>query len=233
MDEIKMGEFAPLLPKEIIERASKLSSANLCDGMIGLGLERDGAMSEKILPVSLPMKVVGTAYTVETAQGNNFPIHVALYSSRPGYVMVIDGKSCSDKPYFGDLMVSTAQAYGLLGMIVSGCVRDREALFKMGYPVFCEGFIQRGPDKTASGSINVPIQCGGVQVSPGDLVVGDADGVTIVPRNIIPTVLEKAEKKVAYEEVRHREIARCESARQTNGPVPDITPQWVKDIIGT
>ena len=86
-----------LLPDKVIQRARQLNAAQLADGMKGLGIPNDGCMDAGILPVDLHMRVVGTAMTVDTRDGDNFPIHVAAYSGKPGYVMVIDGKGCPDK----------------------------------------------------------------------------------------------------------------------------------------
>jgi regulator of RNase E activity RraA len=175
------------------------------------------------------MKVVGTACTVNTDSGDNFPIHLALYTTKPGYVMVIDGKGHKDHPYFGDLMMSTAKAVGLKGMIVDGCVRDREAAVELGLPIFSKGFIQRGPVKNNPGEVNYPIVCGGVAVNPGDLIVGDADGVTVVPKEKIEEALTKAEKKLAYEIERRASITSYEQKRLNCEELFNLAPQWVLD----
>lgn len=217
--------------EDIIKRASRLSSAQLCDGMIGLGVHRDGCMDAEIMPVQMSMKVIGTAYTVETSDGNNFPIHVAIYQGRPGYVLIIDGKANSDHPYMGDLMVSASKAIGLEGIVIDGYVRDRETLSELGYPVFSRGFMQRGPLKTDPGAINTTIKCAGVTVNPGDLIVGDADGVTVVPRDLIEKVIEKAEKKDAYE-IKRREVINTYAVNRANGlELPEIAPTWVLEML--
>jgi 4-hydroxy-4-methyl-2-oxoglutarate aldolase len=232
MSELKMAEYPELLSDEIIERASKLSSANLCDGMIGLGIPFDGAMQAEIMPVDMSMKLVGTACTVNTDSGDNLPIHVSLYTTKPGYVMVIDGKGHKDHPYFGDLMMSTAKAVGLKGMVIDGLIRDKEGAIELGLPIFAKGFMQRGPAKKNPGEINYPIVCGGVPVNPGDLIVGDADGVTVVPRERIEEVLAKAEKKVAYEIERRASISLYEEKRLKGEELFNLAPQWVLDMLG-
>lgn len=231
MSNLKMAEYPELLSDEIIERASKLSSALLCDGMKGIGIPFDGAMQAEIMPVDISMKVVGTACTVNTDSGDNFPIHVALYTAKPGYVMVIDGKGHKDHPYFGDLMMSTAKAVGLKGMIVDGYVRDREGAIELGLPIFSKGFIQRGPIKKNPGEINYSIVCGGVVVNPGDLILGDADGVTVVPKDIIEEILVKAEEKLAYEVKRRASISLYEEKRLKGEELFNLAPQWVLDML--
>lgn len=222
---------APLLPDEIIERAKKLSPALLADGMKGLGIPGNGCMDASILPVTADMKVAATAYTVSTADGDNFPIHVATYQGSPGYIMVIDGKGYSACAYFGDLIMGAAKAVGFEGMICDGCIRDRLGAAELGLPVFAKGYMQNGPSKKGPGEINVPILCGGIQVCPGDLVVGDADGVTVVPHSRIDEVLQKAEEKLAYELLRRETIHQYEQARLAGTQLPQLAPKWVRDML--
>lgn len=231
MINLQMNEYPELLPDEIIVRASKLGSALLCDGMLDLGIHMEGALEAEILPVDPSMVTVGTACTVDTSDGDNLPIHLALYTAAPGYVMMIAGKGHRDHAYIGDLMISTAKAVGLNGIIVDGNIRDREECMKLGFPVFARGFMQRGPVKQSPGEINSPVQCGGIFVNPGDLVLGDADGVTVIPRERIEEVLEKAEKKNEYEKARRKLISSYEKARINGEALPDLAPDWVKKML--
>lgn len=232
MNSFVFNDFAPVIPDEILERASKLSPAQLCDGMKGMGIPGDGCVDASIMPVLPDMKVVGTAYTVHTSGGNNFPIHVALYDHRvtSGYVLVVAGEAAEERCYLGDLIGSTAKALGLNGIIVDGYIRDREGFSQMGYPVFSRGFKQRSPSKIQEGEINSVVTFGGIEVHPGDLIVGDADGVTVVPRSRIIEVLEAAEKKEAYEEKRRETIAEYERCRMTGQTPPQLSPQWILDM---
>ena len=99
-------------------------------------------------------------------------------------------------------MGAAAKAIGFNGIVCDGFVRDRLGLEELGMPIFSRGFMQRTPSKKGPGKINTPITCGGVEVHPGDLVLGDADGVTVVPKDLIEAVLEKAEEKLEYEKNR-------------------------------
>ena len=193
------NELPVLLDQEIIDRASAFGSAELCDGMKGLGVPNDGCMAWDIMPLEKNMKMVGTACTVETEDGDNFPIHVAIYQGKPGYVLVIDGKNYKERTYLGDLMGAAAKAIGFNGIVCDGCVRDRLGLEALDLPIFSRGILQHTPAKKGPGKINVPIMCGGVKVNPGDLILGDCDGVTVVPKELITTVLDKAEEKLEYE----------------------------------
>ncbi len=225
-------EFPALLDEEIIKRASKFGSAELADGMKGLGYPGDGCMSADMLPVDDGIKMVGTAATVETADGDNFPIHVAIYSAKPGYVLVIDGKGCMERAYLGDLIGGAAKAVGLNGLVVDGCIRDKIGLKEMHLPVYARGYMQRGPKKIGPGRINVPVDCAGAHVNPGDLIVGDADGITVVPKEIIEEVLAKAEEKENYEIKRREKIDEYNLCKANGKPLPELAPKWVLDMLG-
>ena len=227
-------DFPPLLSDEIINRAKKLNPAQLADGMKGLGILKDGVMEASIMPVNPDpaMTMVGTAVTVETANGDNFPIHVASYSlPAEGYVMVIDGKGYPDRAYLGDLIMGACKAVGYAGIVIDGYTRDRQGCIEMNYPVYSKGQMQAGPIKKSEGTINGPILCGGVHVNPGDLVVGGADGVTVVPRERLEEVLAKAEEKAAYEEKRDAAIAAYNAVKAEGRELPNLAPQWVLDLL--
>ncbi len=229
-----MNPCAPLLSDEIIERAKKLNVPLLLDGLKAakIDIPGGGCMCAAINPVERGMKVVGTAMTVETQDGDNFPIHVASYAvQRDGYVMVIDGKGYDGRAYFGDLIMGACQAAGFAGMVIDGYTRDRDGNIELGFPVYSRGFMPRGPIKKNEGSINTPILCGGVWVEPGDLVVGDSDGVCVIPLRHIETVLQEAEKKLAYEQEREKTIAAYRKARAEGGELPQLAPQWVLDML--
>lgn len=229
MIEAKINKPAPLLPEEIIARANKLGAALLADGMKGLGVQNDGAMRREINPITMEMRVVGTAFTLETEDGDNLPIHLAMKLLKDGYVMVIDGKGYTGTAYFGDLIARQARAMGAGGIIVDGCVRDRDEIAEMGYPVYSIGYMQKGPGKKNPGRVNCPITCGGVVVNPGDLVVADADGVTVVPKDKLEEALAAAEKKNAYEFDRRDLIDKYIEAKKNNGELFNLSPGWVDE----
>ena len=228
------NQCAPLLPADVIARTERLNVPLLLDGLKAAKIEipGGGCMAMEIMPVERGMKVVGTAMTVETDNGDNFPIHVASYSVKEdGYVMVIDGKGYTGRAYFGDLIMGACQAAGFKGMVIDGCTRDRDGNVELGFPVYSRGFMPRGPIKKDEGNINTPIMCGGVKVEPGDLVVGDSDGVCVIPREHIETVLSEAEKKLAYEENREKTIAAYREAKAEGRELPQLAPQWVLDML--
>lgn len=229
-----MKECAPLLPKEVVERAEKLGVALLLDGAKKAKIEipNGGCMDAEVMPVDQSMHVAGTALTVETSDGDNFPIHVASYSfDAEGYVMVIDGKGYNKRAYFGDLIMGACQAVGFKGMVIDGYTRDREGNIKLGFPVYSKGFMPCGPIKKNEGNINTPIMCAGVKVEPGDLVVGDADGICVIPKQYIDVVLQEAETKAAYEQNRRKTIEAYREAKKNGTELPVLAPQWVLDMM--
>ena len=127
--------------------------------------------------------------------------------------------------------MGSCKAIGYVGMVIDGYTRDRKGCIEMNYPVFSKGQMQAGPIKKNEGEINGTIHCGGVEVNPGDLVVGGPDGVTVVPRDKIEEVLKKAEEKAAYEDKRDITIAAYEKAKAAGEPLPQLAPQWVLDLL--
>lgn len=229
-----INNCAELIDEKYLERAKKLGVALLCDGAkkAKLDIPNCGCMEASIMPVACGMNMVGTAMTVETANGDNFPIHVASYSAPgAGYVMVIDGKGYEGKAYFGDLIMGACQAVGFEGMVVDGYTRDREGNMELGFPVYSKGFMPNGPIKKDEGNINTEITCGGVPVKPGDLVVGDSEGVCVIPREHIEVVLDMAEEKLDYENKRVETIRRYKEAKEKGEELPQLAPQWVLDML--
>ena len=107
----------------------------------------------------------------------------------------------------------------------------RDGNIELGFPVYSRGFMPRGPIKKEEGNINTEIMCGGVKVAPGDLVVGDSDGVCVIPKEYIETVLAEAEKKQAYEDNREKTIAAYRKAKAEGTELPQLAPQWVLDML--
>ena len=231
MSNVKYNKMPELIPNELIERISKLSPAQLCDGMKELGIFREGCMDADILPIDEGKVMIGTAYTVDTQEGDNFPIHVAIYQGKPGYVLVVAGKGYQEKAYIGDLMGAAADAIGLKGLVIDGFVRDKLGLKDLDIPIYARGLMQRGPGKKGPGEINTTVICGGVKVEPGDLIFGDCDGVTVVPRDRIEEVLERAEQKNSYEERRRELIAGYRRCLSEGKKLPDLAPGWVNEML--
>lgn len=152
-------------------------------------------------------KFAGPAVTVKVRAGDNFMLHKAISMVKPGDVLVVETQGCNAYAVCGDLMVSCMDKLGVAGLVVDGTVRDIETLREIGMPVYARGTVCGAGDKEGPGEVNFPIACGGVVVMPGDLVLGDDNGVVVVPKDDIEEVIAGADKKLAMEAKRRKEIA--------------------------
>lgn len=160
---------------------------------------RHGALSSQIRPLYETIRMVGSALTVLCFPGDNIMTHKALQMIAPGDVLVIDDGD-HDTGCFGHRSAMLARSRGGTGAVASGSVRDAAMLRRDRFPVFSRGVSPRAPQKNTPGSINVPVHVGGIVICPGDVVVGDDDGVVVVPLGAAAEVLEKAKFRVRREE---------------------------------
>jgi len=195
-----LAEFDRVTPDQI-DRARQYQAAILCD-VAG----RRGTLHSRIRALHPAMTVCGPAFTVEVRPGDNLMFHVALAVAKPGDVIVVDGKADATCALFGDLMVTQAAAAGLGGFVVDAASRDTASLAAGSFPIFAAGTNPCGPTKGLPGRMGIAVSVGGVAVAPGDLIVGDVDGVVVIPKADIEEVLAAAQKKVAAEAQRIHEI---------------------------
>ena len=167
---------------------------------------RRGTMDGRIAPLAPAMRVCGPAFTIEVRAGDNLMIHAAMAMARPGDVLVIDGKADRTCALMGSIMLNACKKLGLAGVVIDGSIRDTEELRELGFPVWAIGANPNGPTKNIAGRINWPVSCGGVAVRPGDLIVGDADGVVVVERKKAASLLPLAAQKVSDERQRIADI---------------------------
>ena len=140
-----------------------------------------------------PRPMAGTAVTVRTRGGDNFAIHRAFDFCRPGDVLVIDGGGDLSQALMGDIMASFAESLGVQGLVIDGAIRDVGSIRGRDFPVYARGVTHRGPYKNGPGEINVPVTVGGMVVQPGDVVVGDEDGVLAISPMEARAVLQAAQ----------------------------------------
>jgi RraA family protein len=196
------------VPAVIVEAARKFQASILAD--VG---GRRGALGGRIQPLSKAMKVAGPAFTVEVRPGDNLMIHAALQLAKPGDVIVVDGKGDLSCALTGALMAAHAQKAGIAGFVIDGAVRDTEDCARGSFPIFAAGANPNGPLKNSGGRINWPVSLAGTSVNPGDLIVGDADGVVVVPRETAAAIVGAARAKVDAEAERFKAIGRGEVAQ--------------------
>lgn len=196
-----IGRTVTRVASTLVAEASRVQAAILADVQ-----GRRGTMHGRIQALSPEMSCCGAAFTVEVRPGDNLMIHAALALAEAGDVIVVDGKADQTCALMGALMMNQAKAQKLGGVVIDAAIRDVLELRELGFPVFAFGSNPNGPLKVSPGRINHPISCGGVAVHPGDLVRGDADGVVVVERGAVKTVLALAAKKVADEAARTADL---------------------------
>lgn len=143
--------------------------------------------------------VAGPAYTLRCGPGINLALQVAVVQAPPGSVLVADATADPEWGYWGEVLTEAAMARGLVGLVIDGGARDIDPIERLGFPLFSERICHRASGKVGPGSVGGPVTVGGAQVRTGDLVVGDRDGVTVVPIEAVDAVLEKARAKAASE----------------------------------
>lgn len=173
---------------------SALPVANVSDVMA-----RMAAGGPRLRPMHAGGFMGGPAFTVKTRPGDNLMVHKALDIAEPGDVVVVDAGGDLTNAIIGEIMTTLAEKRGLAGIVIDGSVRDSGELRASPFPVYAAGVTHRGPYKDGPGEINVPVAIDGMVVEPGDLVIGDADGLLCVPFDAVSTVLTAAQKKQADE----------------------------------
>ncbi len=177
---------------------------------------RRGAVDPAIKPIAKGVRLCGPAFTVQCHPGDNLMLHKALERAQPGDVLVATVGGCYNGGYWGGLMGTSGQARGLGGLAIDGCVRDSSELVQMGFPIFCRGFSIQGTVKSALGLINHPTVFGGVVVHPGDLILGDDDGLVVVERAECGRVLEKSLERKRAEEKKAEQLRAGISSVELN-----------------
>ena len=204
-------DFTRVAP-DVVRKAAQFPPAILADVQ-----GRRGTMHGRIAPLVRTMKLCGPAFTIEVRPGDNLMIHAAMSMAQPGDILVIDGKADQTCALMGAIMVNGCMKTKLGGIVMDAAMRDYEELKDMGFPVFSVGTNPNGPTKYVPGRINHPISCGNMTVRPGDLVVGDADGVVVIEREKAASLLPLAAAKVADERKR---IADIQAGR-------NLRPGWL------
>ncbi len=190
----------PRLADDIVERFRGLASPNLADAMGRFSFMDPGMRSRAGFPLC------GRAVTVLCRPADNLMVHKALQIAEPGDIVVVSTCGNTVSAVFGELMCHTAATKKLGGIVVDGAIRDIDGIRRLGFPAFSRSVSPGGCDKDGPGEINVPIACGNTVVMPGDIVVGDDDGVAVVPRDHTAEVLARVEALMTRERDRIAEI---------------------------
>ena len=182
---------------ELVEAFRGLPSSNINDEMNRLYCMHDYI---RLLNPDKARPLLGVAFTVKVPLGDNLFFHQALDMAQPGDVIVVDGGSGCNRSLAGEIMLRFSDRKGLAGIVADGCLRDLDGIEQLSMPIYAKGITPQGPWKNGPGEINVPIACGGQVVFPGDILVGDKDGIVVIRRQDAALVAEVAQKKKAGED---------------------------------
>jgi len=194
--------------KALVDAFAKLPVANVSDSMWRLT-----AGGPRLRPMHASGGMAGVALTVHSRPGDNLMLHKAIDIAEPGDVIVVDAGGDTTNALIGEMMMSYAAKRGVAGFVIDGAIRDADAIREMNLPMFAAGVSHRGPYKDGPGEINVPISLSGMIIEPGDIIIGDGDGVLAVPQTHAEEILKKAQAKLAAETSQMKAIAEGKNDR--------------------
>ena len=215
MSEIGNRIYAKVnrLDRDLIEKFRDIPASNIGDIM-----NRLYCMRENITRIGKNhIGLLGSAFTVKVPDGDNAFLHCALDLAQPGDVLVVDGNGCTSRSLMGEIMFTYAQNKGLAGIVIDGAIRDADSLNELDIPVYAIAVTPQGPYKNGPGEINVPVSCGGQVVFPGDILVGDMDGICVIRAVEAAGLIDAVHKKFHDEQVllaRYRNIGNDTEAHE-------------------
>lgn len=205
-------------PDEMLARFRGVGTGPICDA-----LGRFAAMDYQIKPLDPNMHLVGSALTMWTRPCDNIAVYRALEIAQPEDVLVIATNGYTTNSVWGELTTLVGRARGLAGVVTDGMARDSREIIEIGLPIFARGLTPNSPFKNGPAQINVPITCGGIAVKPGDIVVGDADGVVVVP-------LDKAKLVLEQVDAIHTKEAGVRAEIEAGAPIPSGMARLLREM---
>ncbi|MDO7929297.1 RraA family protein [Pseudomonas sp. KFB-139] len=193
---------------EWVERYRSVPVANVSDSM-----HRMTAGGARLHAMHRTGVLAGPALTVKARPGDNLMLHHALDIAQAGDVIVVDAGGDLSNALIGEMMVAYAIKKGVAGIVINGAIRDADSIAAGNFPVFAAGVTHRGPYKDGPGEVNVPIALDGMVIEPGDLIIGDGDGLLCVPFDQVGDVYDRASAKHAAEQKQLEQIALGENDR--------------------
>jgi 4-hydroxy-4-methyl-2-oxoglutarate aldolase len=221
----------PRPPTEAVRTLAALGVATVHEAQGRRGLARP-----TLRPIYPGARIAGPAVTVSSPPGDNLMVHASIEVCQPGDVLVVTTTSDSTDGMFGELLAVSAQAHGIIGLVIEAGVRDTAALAAMRFPVWAKAISAQGTVKATAGSVNVPVVCAGALIHPGDVIVADDDGVVVVGYESAPEVARLGQERLAKEEKTRERLRRGELGLDFYGlrkKLEELGVEYVEEIPGT
>lgn len=222
----------PRLPPALIDAAREIRVADMHEAL-GPIAGRMRLMSPAMRPLRAGIRICGPAVTCYNYPGDNLMLHAAVKTAEAGDVIVATNGGSAQGALWGDMITYYAQLKGLGGAVVDGAVRDVASVCEMGFPVFSTAVSVSHPEKRGPGAANVPMMVAGVQVHPGDLILGDEDGVLAIPRDLVAAAIERARARAALEESLRAKLREGATMYDLLGLGPVVAAAGIAEIDGT
>ncbi len=206
-----------LLTPQEVQILARLGSATIHEAQ-----GQKGALDPALKPLDRGSRLVGQALTVDCRPSDNLVLHLAVTKARPGDVLVVDSKGFTTAGPWGDILTLAAQQAGIAGLVIDGAVRDSASIIETGFPVFARGLSIYGTLKNQPGTVNQPILCGGQCIRPGDVVVGDADGLVVIAADELDAVVAASVERERKEAMIRKRILAGETTVEILGLQPTL-----------